>query len=99
MTIPDIKKLEQLMKLCRKHGVETFNVGDISFTIGAAPIKPVRANTALELPPEAKLKIPQFNGTLPVEQATEAPDVIKTDALTDEQLLNWSVQDPIAEAE
>lgn len=42
MPLPDIKDLAKVIDLCRKKGVKTFTVGDISFELGEMPEKTPR---------------------------------------------------------
>ena len=44
----DIKNLEKLMRLARKHGVTNVKTADIEFTIELAPVKPQTKRIALE---------------------------------------------------
>lgn len=39
MTIGDIKDLDRLFKLCRKHGIEEMDFQGIKFKLGPEPIK------------------------------------------------------------
>jgi hypothetical protein len=83
MLIKDLKTLEKLVKLCKKQGINAIKIGNIEFSIESGPkaIRPIEADI-----PEAKIKVPKFNGNL-------QPDKIETDALTDEQLMFYSVKE------
>ena len=37
--IKDLKELERLFKLCRKHGVDEFEHGDLRLKFGDAPVR------------------------------------------------------------
>ena len=82
MKIENIKELQKVIQLCRKQGIESFEIGDIKFTLGSLPKEEVLRDVANDFP-EASLKVPEFS-------PTSKPDTIKTDELTPEQLLMWS---------
>lgn len=86
MIIKTAKDLERLIKLCKKQGITSIRVGNVEFNVKEQhkSIQPIDADAF----PEASIKIPAFNGL----QASLEPDVIKTDELTEDQLLNWSVK-------
>lgn len=86
MVINNLKDLKALVQLCRKEGIDAFEIGDIKFNLGAKP-KRERKHTPIEFDiPEASVKIPQYN---PIVKQVVA-DVIKTDDLTQEELLFYS---------
>ena len=97
MNINNIKDLEALIKLCRKHNIEAFEIGDIKFTLGLKPT----TKKAQQLPeltfPEANIQVPTFNGITNPDVLKAVEDQIKTDGLTDEQLLFYSSADRIEE--
>jgi hypothetical protein len=88
MQIESLKELEKLIKLCRKQGLSSIKIDNIEFQLGSLPDKPRKSVFSdLELPPEAKLTVPQFKS--PVQAEAEK---IATDALTEEQMLMWSAR-------
>ncbi len=93
MKIENLKQLQKLIALCRKTGVEAIEIDGIKMNIGPAP-KATRKQTPVEYDiPEASIKIPQYN---PVVKEVVA-DVIKTDGLTDEELLFYSASGQMTE--
>jgi hypothetical protein len=79
MTISSLKDLQKLMALCRKQGVKSLTVGDITFELGEqafiSTVKPsVKASSEVYVPgavgPDTKIELP--------------------DELTPEQLLFYS---------
>lgn len=44
MTIKNLKELEAAIKLCRKHGVDTMEIGNIKLCLGDAPVEPAKAS-------------------------------------------------------
>ena len=95
MNINTIKDLEALMKLCRKHNIEAFEIGDIKFSLGAPLVRHQAAIKSED--PLANAKVPLFNGITNPAVAQTVADVIKTDELTQEQLLFYSSADRIEE--
>lgn len=108
MNIPDLKLLEQLIKLCRKTGIDAMELGDLKFNLGPEPKAKsrVKLRSVSEDFPEASIKIPQFNisgggavgSTLEGTNTTYTihasnADAIKTDELTPEQLMFYSSGD------
>lgn len=87
MIIKTVKDLEKLIKLCKKQGIPAIKVGNIEFTL------PQSANTKPaidpEVFPEANIKVPAYNG---VKTSLE-PDAIKTEELTEEQLMFYSAKE------
>ncbi len=94
--IKKAKDLENLFKLCRKHGIDAFEMGPIKFNLGVEPLKQKRYKVVPEqktnpvdpLAPGGitdRLQVP-----LPNVPRYEAP--IPTDALTEEEMLFYSVQ-------
>jgi hypothetical protein len=79
LKIENQKDLAKLIKLCRDTGVSSINVDGIDLVLGPAPMKAKR---------QVRLKA----ASNPVDATTgiELPDMIETDELTPEQLLNWS---------
>lgn len=87
MKIDSLKDLQKVIALCRKMGVEGIKIGDIELSMGAAPRTNRNLRTVEDFP-ESSLKIPQFS---PVQSVSDTvADVIKTDGLTDDQLLFYS---------
>lgn len=84
MKVNDIKHLEQIIKMCRKNGVDIIKLDGVEFHLGSEPIK--RPSVTKQL----KSNIPQFasNGI------TEDTQILGSDGLTEEQLLFYSAQDP-----
>jgi len=81
MKIESLKDLQKLIQLCRKMGVEAFEVGEIKMSLGPEPAK-YKATAIYKQ---------TLQKTLAPGGITE--DVtIPTDLLTDEQLLFWSAQ-------
>jgi hypothetical protein len=92
--IKTLKDLEKVVRLCRKLGVEAFECGNIKFNLGPAPkAKAKRYNVAADIP-EAALKIPQFT---PAETETQTDNPIKTDELSEDELLFYSAVDATQE--
>ncbi len=91
MDIKSLKDLEQLIKLCRKTGIDAFEIGSIKFNLGQEPkSKPKgKQRSVADDFPEASLKVPQFVPTV----SNEIQGVIKTDELTPDQLLFYSATD------
>jgi hypothetical protein len=52
MDLPEIKKLDEIIKLCRKRGVKSFRMGEMEITLGDAEVAPARgaAKPAAETP-------------------------------------------------
>lgn len=86
MKIDTLKDLQKLIQLCRKEGIEAFELGEIKFNLGQKPKATKRLSSIADDFPEASIKIPQYN---PIVEDNTA---IKTDELTDEQKLMWSVR-------
>lgn len=81
MKIESLKELKALLKLCREQGVEAFEVGEIKFNLGPAPIKQYYT-------PKKQVDLPITPGgiTEDTKIATDLPD--------QEALLFWSTQGP-----
>lgn len=78
MTLPDLKQLDKLFTLCRKHGVEKVKLGDMEFELtGAAPIATAPARTSKSKSMDAG---PFDPGPIPTEGITPS----------EEDLLFWS---------
>ena len=98
MKLENLKDLEALIKLCRKYNLEAFEIGDIRFSLGASPVKQQKIKELPELTfPEVNIKVPAFNGITNPEVLKAVEEQIKTDGLTDEQLLFYSSADRIEE--
>lgn len=93
MKVNDLKDLEKLIKLCRRLGVDAIEADNVKLNLGKLPQKSKMRDIASDIP-EANVQIPEFNGKIE-ETAVELVDAngetIKTDSLTDEQLLFYSV--------
>lgn len=65
MNIPDLKKLKQLVKLCRETGIDSMEIEGIKFTLGLAPQSKPRGKqrTVADDFPEASIKVPAYNPT------------------------------------
>lgn len=85
MKIDTLKDLEKLVKLCRRLGIDAMEIGDIKFGLGQLPVIPKKSNIQ-SMFQEADLRIPKYNPVV----TDSTPDIIKTDELTDEQLLFYS---------
>lgn len=79
MKIENLKELEKLIKLCKKHGIETIEADGVKFSV----------DLHAQLTPSAKATKP----TTSVQSTTidEDSKIELPDELTEEQLLNWSV--------
>jgi hypothetical protein len=104
MKIDSLKDLEQLVKLCRKTGIDAIKIDNIEFTLGTAPKTHTRQPSVANDFPEANIRIPQYNplatpgttqsvsqyGQTAQNVSQYVQDTIKTDGLTDEQLMFYS---------
>jgi len=78
--IADLKDLGKLIDLCRKKGVDSITVDNVSITLGHLPEKAEKAtDQSYDMPPEASFPI-----TSAVTMA------IATEELDEEQLLFYS---------
>lgn len=93
MVIKDLKKLQKLVQLCRKEGIEAFELGEMRFTLGAKPRVQRKSVDIANDFPEANIKIPQYNPVVSDKVQAIVEDVIKTDELTEEDLLFYSSRD------
>lgn len=85
--INSLKDFKALVKLCRKHGIDAMEVGDIKFNLGPAPKTSSKRKSKgidLDMPPEANISIPRFTGEV------SPPDVIPTTELSEEDLMFYS---------
>lgn len=86
MKIDSLKDLEKLVKLCRKLGIDAVEIGDLKFNLGQPP-QTIRKNQIVQsMFSDADIKIPKYNPVV----SDSTPDIIKTDELTQEQLLFYS---------
>lgn len=99
MTASDLKLLEQVIKLCRKTGVQTIKFDGIEIQLGPetvkyrkpkpAPLEDPLANAEIPVPnifdPIANAKAAAARATRAIQDKIDMPD-----ELTEEQLLNWS---------
>jgi hypothetical protein len=102
MKIDTTKQLDSLLKTLRKNGVTVCKVSGMEFTISPLPGKRAKAMFE-EAFPEAHIQIPVFDEETINKRMAEIqaqtgevspPGEIKTpDALTDKQLLDWSVRE------
>lgn len=94
MQIDSLKDLEKVLKLARKLGVTTMKVDNIEFQLGSIPEKSKRSDFSnLDLPIEANIPVPQYQGTVSAQLAAKAAaqQAISEGQLTEEQMLMWSV--------
>lgn len=90
MVVDNLKELQKLIKACRALGVDKIEIDGIKLELGALPStrKAHKLVTALQEANEFH-DIGGIGASTPVPQ----PDLIHMpDALTPEQLLNWSSQ-------
>ena len=76
MDLPDLKKLNKIIALCRKQGVETIDLNGIKITLGSPPVK-AKNTKALKIESNVKDQ----------EQAFQADG---WDDLSEEDRLLWS---------
>lgn len=81
MKIENLKDLQKLIQLCRKLGVDAFEVGDIKMNLGPEPIK-------YKASPKQTVQAALAPGGITEDTK------IETDVLTAEQMLFWSSQGP-----
>lgn len=87
MKISNLKDLQRVISLCRKQGVAIIKIDGMELHLGPTPFKPSNSPTIDTTSfPEASIKIPTFNGPI----ADVSP--IKTEELTEDQLLFYSAQ-------
>jgi hypothetical protein len=91
MKIDNIKQLQKVIQLCRKLGVDALEIDNVKFNLGAAPKRQRRIEEEV-FSPEANIRIPQYNPIV-TDDTEGTADIIKTDELTQEQLLMWSATD------
>lgn len=92
MKIDNLKELSKLIQLCRKTGVDAIEIDGIKLALGQAPKRATRPQGDAQAFPEASLQIPAFNGSPEATSDVKAyvQEVIKTDELSDEDLLFYS---------
>lgn len=78
MTLPNLKELEKLIKLCRKQGLSSLRAGTIEFTL-----------KDIEMPAPRKRNKAGTKGVLPQEAFAEQ-HTIQDDGPSEEDLLFWS---------
>lgn len=86
MQVSTLKELEQLLKLCRRMGVETMTVNDMTFKLGDEPVKPVSASKKAQQMPEVNVPFQGLPNTIEAKN-----EKILNDTLSEEQLLFYSV--------
>lgn len=86
----DIKKLKQIIQLCRKTGVTSIKLDGLELQLGAMPMQRKIQDFSIDFP-EANIKVPQYQELTEVN-TKEMADKIATDELTEEQLLFYSAQ-------
>lgn len=95
MQIKTLKDLKQIIALCRKTGVLSIEVDGVKLLLAPKANKTkknqvIESNFALEMPLEASIEIPKFQG---LPSILPTPDGnISTGSLTEEQLLFYSSQ-------
>jgi hypothetical protein len=107
MKIDSAKQLDNILKTLRKHGVTHYKTGEIDVTLTLLPAKQVSSSLLEEIFPEARMKVPAYNGENVTADYSHTPtfssgalsgevappEAVKTpDALTEEELLDWSVR-------
>jgi hypothetical protein len=82
MSPPSAKDLKKLADACRKAGIKHFKQGDLEFTLSDdAPVSNYKKSKATKQPTSADAIDANF----------------QSDDLTEEQLLMWSVADPLTD--
>ncbi len=82
----DHKSLKKLADTCRKAGIKSYKCAEFEFTLSdEGPISNYKKK--LQMSTESGQSAPATN------------DIFKTDTLTDEQLLFWSIAQPEGESE
>ena len=78
--VKDIKELEALVKMLRKHNVDIIKIGDVEIVLGKSPEPVRRKRTTIRQQDTEVIGNIDENTQIPVEPLT-----IPTDELTDEQ--------------
>jgi len=94
MVIDNLKELQKLIKACRALGVEKIEIDGIKLELGALP------NT-LKKSKKVNVSVDDFDlGGIGASTPVPAPDLIKTDELTPEQLMFYSAEsvEPVVES-
>lgn len=89
MTIDNLKQLQKLIALCQKTGVLSIKVDGIELQLSSMPTKQPKRQAYVPAAPEADIKVPKFNG---YDLGAQAPDLIDTEELSDEQLMFYSAR-------
>lgn len=94
LDIKNLKDLENLFKVCRKNGIDAFEVGSIKFNMGTEPqkakrYKPVSEDKANPIDPLAPGGISD-RMQVPLPNIPRYEPEIPSDALTQDQLIDWS---------
>ena len=90
MKIDSLKDLKSVLQLCQRLGVTDIKIDGIEAKITKVEKKPTKSVLeGLELPPEAYASVPRYDASSPLLPDN---DEIKTDGLSEEELLMWSVQ-------
>lgn len=87
--INNLKDLKALVKLCRSQGITTIKVEGAELTLGDLPKAPKAAQPEMDIP-EANIVMPQYKPQMSEKVKAFVDETIKTDDLTEEQLLFYS---------
>jgi hypothetical protein len=88
MKIDTAKQLEQVIKLCRKLGVDSMRIDGVEFHLAPIALQPKKVKSLME---DIQPQMPVYTPGGITEEVT-----IPTDGLTEEQLLFYSAQ-PLGE--
>jgi hypothetical protein len=83
--VKSLQELQQLIRICRKSGVDSIKVGDLELCFGSAPTKTNKAST--------KRQLKEFSNY------TADPTIATPDELPPEALLFWSSDDKLGAQE
>lgn len=86
MQIESLKELQKLIKACRALGVEKIEIDGIKLELGSLPTTRKASKVVEAVQDDFDL------GGIGANTHIPTPDLIKTDALTEEQLLYYSAQ-------
>lgn len=101
MKIQNLKDLKALIKLCRSANISAIEVDGIKLQLASIKSHGVAAPTLPDYSsdiPEANIQIPQYSPYVPESGTSSIPDDIKTDSLSQEQMLFYSAVDQTEEA-
>lgn len=95
MIIKDLKHLEQLIKLCRKSGIEAFECGPIKFNLGPEPAKQKRYKHAKPEKPNDPLAPGGITDRIqvPLPNVPRFEPQAPNDVPTEEDMLFYSVNE------